>query len=577
MLKIAQNAKFDAQTFNYWHDIPKDVRWMIIRKMNNIGKDVHTVSQEFFKAIYSTKKHTELVELLFDDSCDMWRNPGRMYRYLIYNLINVNQIKDDPSHYLLYLEFEWTIITKKTKEKCEHSGPYRHVLPLSNCTTKKNITYVVDNRVDKNYSIGLIKYISSKSKELGKIILLEYLKVCSTYYWILDTCYDPEELLDLVDSVDDRIGNSCCNYCFRMKKYKYEYEGKAFDNGDNNKMESFNWDERIFTIKEFYPYISNNKHNGHMFRQRLIIHYYYDVPIELMDFVSGTLYNGSYTFSRCTVMIKIFRKFVDAFMNGTEYPLIFDQPLSERAAAHIIISAMCRNSIFNEIIRTSSDVWNKLVQVSGLYLVEFDGSVEYYDPNDNDFLEQLSKYIGSDADKISIAIDDLTNRYHSDEDKLVDIIYFLAGNGNYDNKRSWFVRLLSKIINEGKIKNSNVPIDRVSLINKVIPKLVNEDESLIPFILSTIKKHKLESIIDCESLMIKSTKLEIEGRYNRLYYSPNYNTLPNDENLIDELLRLCLTKEETEDNIKKFKMLHKHYNKCEERVKRYHKILEEFK
>ena len=127
-----------------------------------------------------------------------------------------------------------------------------------------------------------------------------------------------------------------------MNKYQSECKN------DENKIDPLDWHKRIFTIKELYPYISDKKRNGHcghMFRQRLVIHYYYSIPIELMDFVSGTIYNASYSFSTCTIMLDIFKKFAKAFMNDTEYPLTFDQPLSKKAVTHIIISIMHDNSI----------------------------------------------------------------------------------------------------------------------------------------------------------------------------------------------------------------------------------------
>lgn len=168
MLQIAKSVKFDLQSFPNWSELPKDIRWLIIKMSKTNGTyaatRLHMVSKDFFKAIFSLNPD-KLPNYLFNDNYSY--NLSRDQRYIIYTLINPKNMS--CRNKLRYLEFEYTIINKNESDKGEKSY-----------TNQDNDIFGITH----DYIIGLIHYIFKKSNKLGNSISLNYCKKCNNIEWL---------------------------------------------------------------------------------------------------------------------------------------------------------------------------------------------------------------------------------------------------------------------------------------------------------------------------------------------------------------------------------------------------------
>lgn len=579
MLKLARSIVLKpARSFHLFNKLSKDVRGIIINMLIKIDKNAAAnVCVDFFNSVYSKHNTKSLIKLLFNS-----RVLSRSQRYQIYKLIN-SALAVKESSYNVYIEFEYSIVNDSRSSFILSDDKYKH--------TEFNIDYIV----------GLINFISVRelSHNYSRTMIYEQLNVVNTnenYKWINKLSVTADELFDIIDKKCDitKCEKWGGNFSFHMKKYR----------GQPNKypciddMENFDFSSRILKKEELYQYASRNLHLGYMSKQRLMIHYYYKIPISLANFMICSMLCNFYLFKEYNI---IGQQFINSFMeddinvSNNKLPFIFDKPLSRKCISMLILTKF--GDLIGKLpsLYVNCTVYNKLVEISEHFIVYFPGYTCAWicDPVDINFKTNLNNKLKSDwnSNKYIPIINSIITYFYRDVVKFNEILLHISGTDRY------FKHIISSINDNGTIILNKLCIDGIKLINKLIK--LNRSNNKINLWLANIiyeidiKKHnnKLVDKLNCNEL-INLFKLKlIDDRItniNKIYHnnSPwagnnleNVNKilkeLSNEE--IDGMLKFILTKPKTDKYVFVFNILVEHYyNESDDRIIRYNNILAEF-
>lgn len=550
MLQVARNAVLKPTTFHFWTSFPKDIRWLIIRIAAKFARantfplnkfKLHTVSIDFFKAIYSQQSQDELFSILFNVN-----DFSRPERYEIYKLLNLSP-QSPINHKLLYLEFEYSIICSKNDKNNKNNKDERKI-------DYKNyagfVTGIKSFIPSSDYVIGLINYVTNISKNLGKHVVLNYLRDCRTIDWITTIGYTSSELLDLIqpNDIKDDINSNNANT----------------DNTNTLQL------TKIISRDELKKYAAKNLHIDKLFDRRLAIYYLFDIPINVNDFIVGMSQLDSY-YKLDKFITRIYKHLIDMFMNEWVYRnlLQFDRELSQKELCFLILTLLnCSNSSSFQKL-TTSEFWDKLINVSGLCLFNYHpeySKLDIMNPNDTNFIEKLHTYLKdrwNESQKIQIVVRCLTVRFNSDPSEFADIICKISLLDNIMCSNFLYILFSNKL---------NSLID-FSLLNTIILKVETEYPTLVNNLVYSLKRHDLKAKVNCQNILNMYRKNQTKHDLSML---ETLGRLPKNEEKIDALLRLLITKKVSESNMKKFQILYEYYNTFEDRIERYNKIIEDY-